>query len=96
MNYITSTKNVGTMSFEKINFGTPVNVAEKMHEEIIAFFKKNPNSDLKLQFGGYARLSSEFANALFNGNKLEDHLSKITTWQIHIFDQQKLEEALSQ
>lgn len=67
-----------------------------MQKEIIVFFKKNPTGELELQFGGYARLSTEFANALFEGKKLEEHLGKIATFQIHVFDQQKLGEAAKQ
>lgn len=94
MAYIKKIKKTATVSFSKINSETPTSVARKMQKEIIAFFKKNPKGKLDFQFGGYVRLSSKFAKALFKDNLLEDYLDKIVTRQIHVFDQQTINRAL--
>lgn len=94
MSYINSIEKTATISFKKINFETSIEVAQTMRDEIVTFFKENPKGKLEFDFGGYARLSSEFANELFKDGALDDFMSKIVTRHIHLFDELKLSEAM--
>jgi hypothetical protein len=93
MGYLKSTKKTTTISFNDIDFGTPTKEAKKMQRGILAFFKENPDGEVKFEFGGYARLSQPFADALFEGGRLNKHMGKITTWGMHIFDGSIVHEA---
>lgn len=84
----------GVVSFNDISFDTPVKIANNMRKEVIDFFEKNPKGALEFQFGGFARLSPKFAKELFKGNNLKEYYNKITTRQIHVFDQLIIEEAI--
>jgi hypothetical protein len=95
MGYLKSTKKTTSISFNDIDFGTPTKEAEKMQREILAFFKENPDGEVKFNFGGYARLSRPFADALFEGGRLNKHMDNITMWGIHLFDEIILGEAES-
>jgi hypothetical protein len=86
----------GFVSFEKIGFDTSSKVAAKMRDEIVAFLENNPKQKIELRFGGYARLSSEFAKELFKGKVLEKFLDRIITRQIHVFDQEKISTAIQE
>ena len=94
MSYLTEEKKVATISLKKIDFDTPPEEARGINREILDFFEKNPDGEVKLEFGGYARLSQNFADALFEDNRLKKHLAKISTWGIHVFDEQILSSAL--
>ena len=94
MRYLKNVKKIATISFNEIGFNTSIKVAEEMQKEIIAFFKENPEGEVKFEFGGFARLSKPFADALFGGNALDEYMGKITTWEMHIFDGQMIHEVI--
>ena len=96
MSHLINVKKSATISFVKVDFETPIKVAKEMQNEIIAFFKENPDGEIRFEFGGFARLSSDFANALFEGGLLNEYKGKMTTFGMHIFDGIKLNEAMEQ
>lgn len=71
-----------------------VTVATKMRKEIIRFLKKDPNYRVTLEFGGYTRLTQEFANELFKKGEIEKYLDRMSYTQCHVFDQIIVSEAL--
>jgi hypothetical protein len=89
-------KDDGVVSFEKIGFETSPRVAAKMRDEIIVFLENKPKQKIEFRFGGYARLSSEFAKELFRGKALEKFLGRIILRQIHVFDQAKMTAAIQE
>lgn len=95
MSYLKNVKKIATISFVEIDFKTSKRVAKKMQKEIIAFFTENPDGEVKLEFGGSARLSQTFADALFEKKALGEYMGKISTWQMHIFDGANIQEALN-
>ena len=82
------------ISFEEINFDSPVDEAIKIKDLAIEFFKKNPTGLVHFNFKGYSRLSEEFANKLFDDKLLIPYLGRIKTFGIHIFDQQRIVNAV--
>ena len=95
MSYLKNEKKIATISFSEIGFDTSIEVAKEIQKEIKEFFTENPDGEVKLEFGGYARLSKPFADALFGKRALVEHMDKISTWQMHIFDGQIIQEVMS-
>ena len=94
MTHIKNVQKVSTISFEDVGFQTSIEVAKEMREEIVSFFKENPDGKIELDFGGFSRLSAEFAKELLKGEDIKNNLGRIITRQIHVFDQTRISEAL--
>lgn len=87
MNYIKRIENnLVAIIFSSVNLKKPETVAQKMRDEIIAFFNNNPNEKLELRFDGRARLCPEFTRELFKENYLGVYFKNISVHEAHALD----------
>jgi hypothetical protein len=77
------------ISFDKVDTDSSKDIATEMRQKILDFFKKNPGGIVNLRFGGYARMSNEFAKELFDNQDMADRLDQIVVFGMHVFDQAK-------
>lgn len=85
-----STTNCLKISFTDINFDSPIEEAHKIRDLAVNFLKEKSDGTVNFDFGGCARLSEKFADELFRDKSLLPYRNKITTYGIHVFDQQLL------
>lgn len=86
----------------KITIKETVNLkrAVEIRREIKSFFKNNPEGKLQLHFGGYTRLGKKTSDEIFKklvkdkGFDWNRYGNSITTYAIHIFDQQTIGQSI--
>ncbi len=78
----------GVVSFDKVDHNTSADVAVNMRSEIVKFLESNPKKKVTLDFGGYTRMSKDFAEALFDKNVMHKYLERIGYRQMHVFDRE--------
>lgn len=93
MDHIKNVEKFGIVSFKEVGFKTSIEVAKEMKNQISSFFKENPNGFLEFDFGGYARLSKEFAEELFKDETIKKFQGQIRAKGMHIFDITHMNEA---